>query len=155
MILEYAKVRKNVKTPTRSNPSDAGMDVFYCPDKEETISLPPLGKVLLPTGLKIAIPHGFALEIKNRSGLASKEGLVVGGCLVDPGYEGEIKVDIHNISQHNKIIEPGAKIAQFVIYPVVHVRMTEKFPNELFNEQKPITMSNRGSSGFGSTDSSD
>lgn len=150
MLIEYAKTRDDVKTPTRSNPSDAGMDLYYCPEAPEVVMIPPLGKAVLETGLKFAIPHGFAMEIKNRSGTSSKKGLVVGACLIDPGYEGEIKIGLHNISQVPQTIEPGDKLAQFVIYPVVHVGLRERKEEELFEEH--MVMSNRADGGFGSTD---
>jgi len=155
MLLEFAKVRRDVKTPTRSNPSDAGMDVYYCPDPSEGIScvtIPPLGKALLPTGIKVALPHGYALEVMNRGSMASKKGLLVGAHLVDAGYEGEIMIDLHNVSQIPQDVEPGDKIAQFVVYPIVHVRLVDRDPSELFeNDQESIVISNRGDGGFGST----
>lgn len=153
MLLEFSKVRLDVKTPTRSNPSDAGMDVYYCPpDGEQAVMIPPLGKAKLPTGIRVALPHGFALEIKNRGSMAANKGLLVGACVVDAGYEGEIFIDLHNVSQHPQTIEVGDKIAQFVVYPVVHVRMVELDDTELFeNAHEPIVISDRGDGGFGST----
>lgn len=153
MILEFAKVRPDVKTPTRSNPSDAGMDVYYCPPPgEEAIQIPPLGKAKLATGIKVALPHGFALEVMNRGSMAANKGLLVGACLVDAGYEGEIFIDLHNVGQVPQVIERGDKIAQFVVYPIVHVRLVGVDEKELFDQSEPIVMSNRGDGGFGSTD---
>jgi len=154
MILEFSKTHSDVKDPTRGNPSDAGMDVFYCPNPSEGIegiTIPPLGKALLPTGLKVSLPHGYALEIKNRGSMASKVGLIVGAHLVDAGYQGEIMIDLHNISQNPIDLKPGDKIAQFVVYPVVHVRMLEVDPRGLFEDQEEIVISNRKEGGFGST----
>lgn len=152
MLLEYAKVRESSKSPTRSNPSDAGMDVYYCSDNEDVVAIPPLGKVTLGTGLRFSIPHGYAMEIKNRSGMASKKGLIVGAHLIDPGYEGEVKIDLHNVSNQMQVVKPGDKIAQFVVYPIVHVRMIEREEDALYeNEEHPIVISDRGDGGFGST----
>ena len=131
------------------------MDVYYCPDPKEGIERlthPPLGKALLPTGIKVALPHGYVLEIKNRGGMASKKGLIVGAHVVDAGYEGEIFIDLHNVCQQPQEIKPGDKIAQFVVYPVIHVRLVNRDPKELFTDQEPIVMSNRKDGGFGSTD---
>lgn len=152
MLLEYATTHLGAITPRRSNSSDAGMDLFYCPENtEEVIMIPPLGKAKIPTGIKFAIPHGFALEIKNRSSVAANKGLVVGACIVDPGYSGEVVIDLHNISQMPQEIHPGEKIAQFVVYPVVHVRLINTDESELYDDEEPIAMSRRGDGGFGST----
>lgn len=154
MILEFSKVRSDAITPTRSNPSDAGMDIYYCPaEKITALQVPSLGKALLPSGIRVSIPHGYALEIKNRSSVASKKGLIIGGELIDAGYEGEIMIDLHNISNRLVTILPGDKIAQFVVYPIVQVRLSEVSQGSLFDtENKPITMSDRRDGGFGSTD---
>lgn len=152
MLLEFSKVRPDVKTPTRSNPSDAGMDVYFCPPKgEEGIMIPPLGKAKLHTGIRVALPHGYALEVMNRGSMAANKGLLVGAHLVDAGYEGEIFIDLHNVSQLPQLIERGDKIAQFVVYPVVHVRLIETDDKEIFQDQEPIVISDRGDGGFGST----
>ena len=68
MYLEYLKIRENSIDPSRSNPSDAGMDVFYCPDQPNAMSLgiSPGNCRVIPTGLKFGVPHGYMLEVKNR-----------------------------------------------------------------------------------------
>jgi dUTP pyrophosphatase len=148
MILKFKKTHEKGIEPVRSNPSDAGMDLHYSPEEGETVMIPPLGKALLSTGISVEVPHGYALEIKSRSSLASKRGLIVGACLVDPGYSGEIKIGIHNISQMPQDIYPGDKIAQFVVYPIVHVRLEEA--DELYEDD--VAISDRADGGFGSTD---
>jgi dUTPase len=72
VIIEYYKTRDNVITPERANPSDAGLDVFFCPSDGEAIYLKPGDTALFQTGLRFGVPHGYMLEVKNRSGNASK-----------------------------------------------------------------------------------
>ena len=97
MIIEYKKVRDGAKDPVRSNPSDAGLDVFACLD--EAVSLAPMQSLIIPTGLKFGIPHGYMLQVMNRSSVAAKRGLVVGAHVIDSGYDGEVFINIHNIIQ--------------------------------------------------------
>ena len=78
MILEYARMRDSAKPPVRSNPSDAGLDIFYNPESDEPVTIAPGESVVLQTGYRFGVPHGYMLEVKNRSGLASKRSLVVG-----------------------------------------------------------------------------
>ncbi len=87
MILEYAKVRMDAIEPQRANPSDAGLDVFYCPSTVDWsgIVIDAGESRIIPTGLRFGVPHGFMLEVKNRSSVAAKKSLLVGACVVDPG----------------------------------------------------------------------
>lgn len=154
MILEYYRVREDVIPPTRANPSDAGLDVYYNPDGDqdrETVLLGPSQSAILSTGLKFGIPHGYMLEVKNRSGNASKKNLLVGACVVDSGYEGEIFVNLHNVGGEVQVVKRGDKIAQLVLIPVVHFRALET-PNEGLYDWYPITISDRGDGALGSTD---
>ncbi len=86
MILEYAKVRENAVSPERANPSDAGLDVFFSPAEPSSVVLNPGDSKVLSTGLKFGVPHGYMLEVKNRSSVAAKRSLIVGACVVDSGY---------------------------------------------------------------------
>ena len=88
MILQYYKIYKESYEPIRANPSDAGLDVFYTPKPGSTkaIDLYPNTSILLGTGLKFGIPHGYMLEVKNRSSWASKKSLLVGACVIDAGW---------------------------------------------------------------------
>ena len=69
MIIEYSRVRPDVRPPVRANPSDAGLDVFYCPTDPNVSAtrVRPGESVVLPTGLRFGVPHGYMLEVKNRS----------------------------------------------------------------------------------------
>ena len=113
MILEYYQIRG--VPPTRANQSDAGMDINYNPDIEKEgirhrscyrgqepdywTFIRPGESAILPTGLKFGVPHGYMLEVKNRSGVAAKRKLIVGACVVDAGYDGEVFVNLHNVGK--------------------------------------------------------
>ena len=150
MIVEYAKVRETAFTPSRANPSDAGLDVHYSPERPHSkIHMAPNTSRIIPTGLKFAIPHGYMLEVKNRSSVASKRQLLVGACVVDSGYEGEVFVNLHNVGVESQVIVPGDKIAQLVMIPVCSFRAIEISESTLYSE--PITISDRGEGALGST----
>ena len=99
MLLEYDRIRRDAKPPTRGHPSDAGLDVYYCPESMEfgTIEMAPGQSMLFATGLRFGIPHGYMLEVKNRSSMASKRSLIVGARVIDSGYDGEVFINLHNI----------------------------------------------------------
>ena len=81
MIIEYHRTHFNSHPPTRGNPSDAGLDVYFSPKAREPVTIEPGQSVILPTGLKFGVPHGYMLEVKNRSSVASKRSLIVGACV--------------------------------------------------------------------------
>ena len=149
MLLKIARTHRLAKLPSRANPSDAGADVFYCPAKNVFTELRPNESVILPTGLKIEVPHGYMLEVKNRSGMAAKNSLVVGACVIDSGYSGEIFVNLHNIGNTPKTIEIYDKIAQLVLIPVVQWRSFLVEEELLYVD--PLTISDRGHGALGST----
>ena len=151
MILEYARVRDTAKPPERANPSDAGLDVFFNPEKSNMITLKPGESALFSTGVRFGVPHGYMLQVMNRSSMAAKRGLVVGAHCVDSGYDGEVFIDLHNIGNQVRNIEPGDKIAQVVLVPVVPFRALETSSGNLY-DWYPITISNRGEGALGSTD---
>ncbi|HIO53374.1 MAG TPA: hypothetical protein EYN32_07000 [Phycisphaerales bacterium] len=150
MIIEYSRVRDKVTPPTRANPSDAGLDVFFCPENNESVEIGPGENSLLQTGLRFGIPHGFMLQVMNRSGVAAKRCLVVGAHCIDSGYDGEVFIDLHNVGTTQQYVEPGTKIAQLVMVPVVHFRAMETHNGDLYGWET-ITMSNRGEGALGST----
>jgi len=158
MIIEYRRIRSGVRPPERANPSDAGLDLFFNPEPQGMLTVPQVDSVVirpgecavLPTGYQFGVPHGYMLEIKNRSGVAAKRSLIVGACVVDSGYSGEVFVNLHNIGTKIQLIEPGQKIAQAIMVPVVHFRAveTQSDPYDWY----PITISDRGDGALGSTD---
>ena len=150
MIIEYSKVHDTVSDPDRANPSDAGLDVFYSPvEPDDFVEIEPGENALLPTGLKFGIPHGYMLQVMNRSSMAAKRGLVVGAHCVDSGYAGEVFIDLHNIGNDTQTIESGDKIAQVVMVPVVHFRAFEAEEEELYEDS--ICISDREDGALGST----
>lgn len=151
MLIDYFKLRETAKDPVRANPSDAGLDIFWCPRDGNSLimEIKPLQSVVLETGLKFGVPHGFMLEVKNRSSMAAKKQLVVGACVIDPGYNGELLINLHNIGNEMKTISPGDKIAQVVMVPVIHFRARKIMTDTLY--ESDICISNRGAGGFGST----
>ena len=150
MIIEYSKTHDGVYDPERANPSDAGLDVFYSPeDEDDFVEIEAGENALLPTGLKFGIPHGYMLQVMNRSSMAAKKNLVVGAHCVDSGYAGEVFIDLHNIGTEMQTIESGDKIAQVVMVPVVHFRAFEAEEEELYEEA--ICISDREEGALGST----
>ena len=123
MKVRVQKVHENAKMPVRAHPTDAGMDLFFCPPPRAELdsqieTVLPFGSSVIPTGLKIEVPEGYMLEIKNKSGIASKRGLLVGACVVDRGYTGEIFVNLHNVTHRNQTLHEGDKIAQAVFVKI-------------------------------------
>jgi len=153
MLLEYALTHPTANEPARANPSDAGLDVRYSPPSSElhkAVSIAPGESKILSTGLRFGVPHGYMLEVKNRSSVAAKRSLLVGACVIDSGYDGEVFINLHNVGNTTQTIEAGTKIAQVVMVPVVHFRAIRRRDGELY--EYPITMSARGDGALGSTD---
>lgn len=151
MILEYCRVREGVKPPERANPSDAGLDLYSNQGDNKDIVIEPGKSAVIPTGYRFGVPHGYMIEIKNRSSVAAKRSLLVGACVVDSGYDGEVFVNLHNVGTEAQTIEPQTKIAQGVMVPVVHFRALETHNGNLYSWY-PITISDRGEGALGSTD---
>ena len=150
MIIEYHKIEEQVKTPSRSNPSDAGLDIFAHLGKiGDHKSVLPSSSILIPTGLKFGVPHGYMLQVMNRSSIAAKRGLVVGAHVVDSGYNGEVFINLHNVGSRSQDIYHGDKIAQLVMIPVVPFRAMENPDNDLYDDG--ISISKRGDGALGST----
>ena len=153
MNLKFMRMREEAKLPVRAHSTDAGMDLFYCSTpgthalaEDGEFWIPPRESMVLPTGLRVEVPPGYMLEVKNKSGIASKRQLLVGACVIDPGYDGEVFVNLHNIGNVTQVIKAGEKIAQAVLVPVVHCGVEEVFEESGFNSN-----TERGSGGFGST----
>ena len=150
MNLRVYKIRKAAKLPVRAHATDAGIDLFYCPDKKHALygtdyCVHPSESKIVPTGIKVEVPYGFMLEIKNKSSVAAKKQLLVGACVVDSGYNGEVFVNLHNVGSESRTIQPGQKIAQAVLIPVEPCVVTE-CDTDTLNEN-----SSRGTAALGST----
>ena len=150
MYIEYYKIREEALAPRRANPSDAGMDLAFSPEDGKPIYIEPGGSVICGTGLKFGVPHGYMLQVMNRSSIAAKRSLVVGAHVVDAGYNGEVFINLHNIGHQKQMIEPGTRIAQGVLVPVICARPVEYEMDELYS--RAYTNSDRGDGALGSTD---
>lgn len=128
--------------PSYATPGAAGMDLLAA--VTEPLVIPPGGRALVPTGLRIALPHGHELQVRPRSGLALKHGITMPNTpgTVDEDYRGELQVIVMNAGTEPFTVDRGMRIAQAVVAPVV--RGAWKQVAEL-----PDTA--RGEGGFGST----
>lgn len=148
MQLKVFRVRDNAKLPTRAHDGDAGMDLYYCaPITMRAMAVNPVETVLIPTGIKAEVPKGYMLEIKNKSSIAAKKQLLVGACVVDSGYDGEIFVNLHNTGKQTHWFKDGDKVAQGVLIPVDLCEVVE------VSEDKLNIDSTRGDGALGSTGS--
>lgn len=140
MQIPLQRLDGELPIPAHAHPGDGGVDLCA----RESVRLEAGERAVIPTGIAIAIPDGFAGLVTPRSGLAARNGISVvnGPGLVDSGYRGEIKVVLVNLSNEPFEVERGDRIAQFVVIPVV---FQELVPVEELPE------STRGSGGFGST----
>jgi len=158
-ILRYTKVRAGAYAPIRANPGDAGID-FFVPEHtwekpkgrgKGMIQLEPGARVLIPTGIKLEVPAGYALIFFNKSGITTKYGLVVGACVVDHGYQGEVHLHMINSNKENPVyLEDGDKLAQGVLLPIGLHTLVESSLDEMYSDERMIE-GNRGEGGFGST----
>ena len=131
------RLNQKTKLPTRSHTHDAGLDLYAVED----CSIPPYSQDTIATGIKIAIPTGYAGLIWDKSGLASQGFTTMGG-VIDSSYRGEIKVVFKNLSEDIYNIRAGQKIAQLLI---------QKINTPIIKEAKVEDNESRGEAGFGST----
>ena len=136
-----SRLRDDATLPSQAYDGDAGLDLASC----EAHRLEPGERAVVPTGIAVEIPEGYAGFVQPRSGLAARHGigLVNSPGLIDSGYRGEIKVILVNTDLREPFaIEPGMRIAQLVILPVPAVRLVEA---------DQLAVSERGARGFGSS----
>ena len=143
MKINYSIGNENSKTPEYAYPTDSGFDLY----STEEVTIGPLGRALIPTGLHFDIPDGYEIQVRSKSGLALKQGLMVLNSpgTVDQGYTGEIKVIIFNTTNSDVKIPKHQKIAQAVVSPVVCGKWLE------FVKVSNIEDKDRSDKGFGST----
>ena len=150
MDLKVFRLRHTAKLPKRAHDGDAGMDFYFCRKKGAAKSIPvyPGETVLFPTGIKVEVPKGYMLEIKNKSSVAAKKQLLVGACVIDSGYDGEVFINLHNVGKQTHWFSDGDKVAQGVLIPVNLCEVVEvSDPSELNKD------STRGEGALGSTGS--
>jgi len=141
MDLPFRRLDDGMPLPERAHPSDAGFDLRSAAELE----VGPGERAMVPTGLAVAIPEGYAGLVLPRSGLASKHGLTMANApgLIDAGYRGEVICAVVNLDREHAVrIARGDRIAQLVI-----VAVPDLVP--VFVEELPV--STRGEGGFGST----
>ncbi|HEY5578893.1 MAG TPA: dUTP diphosphatase [Acidimicrobiia bacterium] len=140
MQVTFRRLDKELPPPSRAHSGDAGVDLYA---REEAV-LGPEERVIVPTGIAVGIPEGYAGLVVPRSGLAARFGVCVVNApgLVDSGYRGEIKVILVNHGRDSVRIERGDRIAQLVVVPV---GLGE------FVEVEELSDTSRGDEGLGST----
>jgi dUTP pyrophosphatase len=135
------RLRGDAVLPSQAYAGDAGVDLVAC----ERITLGPGDRGVVPTGIAIEVPEGYAGFVQPRSGLAARHGIAVVNSpgLIDAGYRGEIRVVLLNTDREAEFtVEPGMRIAQLVVAPVASVRLVEV---------DELATSERGARGFGSS----
>ncbi len=141
-MIEIPIISKRFDVPDYATIGSSGVDIRA--DIQDVLTIPPHETRLIPTSFYVAIPEGYELQIRSRSGLALKHGIVVaqGIGTIDSDYRGELGVILLNTSNKEYVINPGEKIAQMVLAKCEKIQW--RFTNNL-----PST--NRGEGGFGST----
>ena len=136
------KMHPNAKLPTYGSPEAAGADLYACLD--EAVTIQPGEVYWVPTGIALEVPNGCAGLVYARSSMGAKRGLAPANKVgvVDSDYRGEIKVVLLNHSKQPQILEPGERVAQFVITPVL---------TPVYEETEDLSDTSRGIGGFGST----
>jgi dUTP pyrophosphatase len=135
------RLREDAVIPSQAYEGDAGFDLAAC----ERVVLSPGERAVVPTGIAVEIPDGYAGFVQPRSGLAARHGIGVVNSpgLIDSGYRGEVRVVLLNTDDRDSFtVEPGMRIAQLVVAPVAAVRLVEV---------EELAASERGARGFGSS----
>lgn len=143
MNVQIKKLKENAIMPAYQTAQAAGMDLHACLDAP--ITLAPMERQMIPTGLAIALPDGYEAQIRARSGLSIKHGITMvnGIGTVDADYRGEIGVLVINLGQEAFEITPDMRIAQMVI---------AKYETVAWQESTELDATKRGAGGFGSTE---
>ena len=136
------KLSKKVILPKYETDGSSGLDLAACLDND--IEIKPGRSEIIPTGLAIAIPKNFEIQIRPRSGLAAKNQITVLNTpgTIDADYRGEIKIILINLGDKSFIVQKGLRVAQMVLCPVIKAKVIEV---------QSLEDTKRGSGGFGST----
>ena len=154
--LNVELIHEDAKVPTRANINDVGFDI-YTPQEvmikpmieigygynNDSVIFNNYNSILISTGIKVEFPKGYCLKIVEKSGRSAKDQLIIGACIIDPDYRGEIKVNLFNLGNESIIIEKGEKIAQMIVIPV--------WTGKINVVKKVNEKTDRGEGGFGST----
>ncbi len=135
---------RGLELPRQQSTGAAGVDLLAALGAQETLTIAPGARALVPCGFSMALPEGHEAQVRPRSGLAAKHGVTVLNApgTIDADYRGEIKVILINHGAEDFAIRRGDRIAQMVVAPVSAVR---------FSQKDALDATERGSSGFGST----
>jgi len=139
--LPIVRLRDEATLPARAYAGDAGLDLATC----ERVELAPGERAVVPTGIAVAVPEGYAGFVQPRSGLAARHGITIVNApgLIDSGYRGEIRVVLLNTDRSETFVaELGERIAQLVVLPVPGLEVAEV---------DELPGSERGARGFGSS----
>ena len=141
-VLKIERLAHNRFVPEYKTEGAAGMDL--CAAISEPITLKPLERAFVPTGLNIELEHGYEAQVRPRSGLSIKHGITLINCVgtIDEDYRGEVCIPVVNLSNETYTIQPDERIAQMIIAKV------EQAEIEVVTE---LTETLRGAGGFGST----
>jgi dUTP pyrophosphatase len=140
--IEILKLHRDAKIPRYMTELAAGMDI--CALLEKPLVLPPGERSLVPTGLAFAIPEGFEIQVRPRSGLAVNHGIALVNApgTIDADYRGEVRIILINLGRKDFIIQSGDRIAQLIVAPVCQAELLEV---------EELGETTRGSGGFGHT----
>jgi dUTP pyrophosphatase len=142
MNIEIVKLKDAAILPQYQTVGAAGADIHACLD--EPVTLQPLERRMIPTGLAMAIPEGYEVQIRARSGMSIKHGITMvnGIGTIDADYRGEVGVLVINLGQEAFTIEPDMRIAQMVV---------AKYTYATWNEVSELNETARGAGGYGSS----
>jgi len=145
-VVEFKKLHPKAQIPRYMTELAAGLDIQALP--QQPLELKPGERCLVPTGLAVAIPAGYEIQVRPRSGLAIKHGiaLVNSPGTIDADYRGEIGIILINLGQESFTISPGDRIAQLVVAPVCQAELVEV---------TELSETVRGAGGFGHTGHND
>ena len=135
-------LRPGARVPTYGTEASAGADLYAC--MQDKVEVGPGQSVMIPTGIAMEIPKGYAGLVFARSSMGAKRGLAPANKVgvIDSDYRGEIRVVLHNHSGESQSVEPGERVAQLLIVPVF---------TPGFQEAEKLSDTSRGAGGFGST----
>ena len=143
---------RDVTPPTRGTSHSAGIDFFIPNDWNggKPFHMAPGTRVLIPAGVHVDLIgsglEDWVLDFQNKSGIATKKGLLVGAQVVDADYQGEVHINMHNTTNEYVTVNPGDKIVQGLLVPVAYSQPEFFEYDELYTEE-----TERGTGGFGST----
>ena len=136
------KLQKNINLPEYKTDGSSGMDLMA--NVEQTVKILPGEKKIISTGIMVAIPEQYEIQIRPRSGLAAKNGISVLNTpgTIDSDYRGEIKIILINLSKKSFVVKSGDRVAQMILCPVAKGKL---------QKVKRLPKTVRGKGGFGST----